>query len=129
MTYHEKDFQQRFNLWCMHNIDCSSAFELKITKGTSLPFAALAPHQKENLLAARHRKLIWKIPDLGATNPFDSFCLCESAAYVVVQFYFRGQKEFFLIDIDKWVDEEKTSERKSLTEDRARAIGKTCLLA
>ena len=130
MSHKEKDFQRLFGIWCRHNIKESCAFELKITHGTSLPFSHLALHQKENLLAVKHNKLIFKIPDgSGQQTPFDSFCLTECSSWVVVQFHRRGQKEFFLIDIDDWCAEENSGKRKSLTEERAREIGKSCMLA
>lgn len=48
---------------------------------------------------------------------------------MVVSFYTRGTKKFYLIDIDAWMNEVETSKkRKSLTEERAAEIGLTCLL-
>ena len=130
--FREKDFQVKFSLWAKHNLDESCAFELKIEKGNALPFSALAVHQKENLLAVKHGSplsFVWKIMDAGYQNPFDGFVLCDASAWIAVMFYSRGCKKFYLIDIDAWCKEEETSDRKSLTEERAEAIGKTCYLA
>lgn len=120
----EKDFQTRFMKWVRNNEYGTAAYELKITKTKSLAFNALREHQKIALLQTKHRKLAYKIADdsIGA-KPFDCFVLEQIPAYVVVMFYKRGQKEFFMIDIDKWVWEEENSDRKSLTVKKAREIG------
>lgn len=127
-TMQEKDFQTTFNHWIAGRSHESAAFELKLTKEKSLPFSRLEEHQKRALYLAKHQEIIFKIPDAGYQNPFDSFLLKGVKAYVVVMFYERGQKEFFMIDIDDWINEEKTSKRKSLTPERAREIGRVCHL-
>ena len=124
----EKDFQTKFNRWCQYHIKTSSAFELKLSKTKAIPFSSVVEHQLNALLIAKHHSLAYKIPDCGFQNPFDSFVLVGVPAYIVVMFYARGQREFFLIDIDTWIKEVKTSDRKSLTEDRAREIGKSYFL-
>jgi len=117
----EKDFQTHFNKWCKHYVQYTSAFELKVSKGKSLPFNALQEHQKNALLIAKHGVLVWKIPDAGYQNPFDSFVMRGVGAYVVIAF--RDQKKvFYLIDIDDWCNEEKISKRKSITEERAEEL-------
>ena len=130
MAYQEKNFQSEFNRWIKYNFKGSAAFELKITKGLSLPFSALKEHQQHSLWAVKHGDLVYKIPDLGFQNPFDCFKLSQLPAFVVVLFY-KGpgkKREFVMIDIDMWSQEEKKSARKSLTEDRAREIGITYTL-
>lgn len=125
----EKDFQTKFSLWLKYNAKTSGAYELKITHEPSLPFSDVKPHQIQNLLLAKHSKLIHKIADVGVLQkPFDCFVLMGVPAYVVVMFYVRGQKTFYMIDVDKWVEEVEKSNRKSLTEVRASEIGVTCYL-
>ena len=118
----EKDFQTKVTRWLQHE-GKTGAYELKLTKTGSLPFSALAPHQKQNLLNAKHSSIVFKIPDSGWTNPFDCFCLRNTNAFVVVQFWKLRVKHFYLIGIDEWVEEEFCSIRKSLTEERANIIG------
>ena len=126
----EKDFQLKFNKWVKHNVKGTAVFELKITHGKSLPFNAVQEHQINALRLAKHSSIHFKIPDSGyAQNPFDSFQIANAPAWVVVMFYQRGQKKFYMIDVDVWIKEEETSDRKSLTEERAKEIGKTCLLS
>ncbi len=120
----EKDFQTLFNRWLKHSwSDGSAAFELKIVHGSSLPFDSVKPHQADALFLAKHHVLIHKIPDLGSLNPFDCYILKDADAYVVVMFYERGAKTFYMIDIDDWINETITSNRKSLTQERAKEIG------
>ncbi len=126
----ESDFQTKFNLWVKYNIKTSSAFELKLTKEKSLAFSAVMPHQLLNLSLAKNGSLAYKIEDGNyAPKPFDSFILVNVPAYVVVMFYHRGQKTFYMIDVDVFIKEKETSDRKSLTVERAGQIGKVCCLA
>lgn len=125
----EAKFQTAFNKWAKHNIDFSGAFELKLVKGNSMPFSAVMEHQVQNLLIVKHSILTYKIPDAGiAQKPFDCFTL-KGNAFIVINYYIRGQKEFVIIDIDDFVKEKETSERKSLTEERAKQIGNVYYLA
>ena len=127
MSFQEKDFQVLFNRWCKYNIIQTSVFELKITKGNSLPFTAVKEHQENALYIAKHSKAIYKLPDDSAgQKPFDSFTIVNATAFIVIMFRAK-QKEFVMIDIDKWLEEKKLSltegQRKSITYDRAREIG------
>ena len=103
----------------------SGAYELKSTRERSLPFAALATHQRHALRQAKQGVLVYKIPDSGFQNPFDCFTLAQVPAFVVVFFYTHGKKEFVMIDIDAWIAEDESSTRRSLTEERAKEIGTT----
>ena len=86
-------------------------------------------HQKDALYGVKHRSLAYKIPDDSRNyKPFDCFFIKNAPAYVVVMFYERGQKEFVMIDIDVFLEEERKSKRKSLTEERAKQIGEVCSL-
>jgi len=113
----EKDFQRTFNHWLKAVHKKTGLFELKITKG-ALPFSAVAPHQVEALLNAKHSCLYYKIPDVGYQNPADAFGLCGEEAYVVIKY----PKAWYMIDIDAFLKERDSSSRKSLTEERAKEI-------
>lgn len=123
----ERDFQSLFTRYVRAKWSrTSAAFELKICKGKSLPFAAVQPHQLAALREAKNGRIAYKIPDDSAGyKPFDSFVLSGALAFVCVMFYARGCRRFYLIDIDAWDSEVATSSRKSLTEARAAAIGET----
>lgn len=130
--YLEKDFQTDFNKWLKHIHYKTGAFELKIADGNSLSFSAVTPHQQDALYATKHGNLVYKIPDDGmAQRPFDCFMMVMVPAFVVVMFHAKqpDQKEFFMIDIDRWIEEATDSTRKSLTSERASEIGSQCFLA
>ena len=114
----EAKHQTRFNHWCKNVFKRTAAFELKQTQTDSLPFSSVQPHQIDALLAVREGVFVWKIPDAGYQNPYDSFCMVNEQAYVVI-FY---PKSFELIPINNFLFEKEKSKRKSLTYERARAI-------
>ena len=126
--YAEKDFQTDFGRWIHHGdaLLASSGFELKVTPHGSIPFSDVREHQLDALMAAKKSRMFWKIPDDSlAAKPFDCFLLVASSAWIVVMFRCRarGQKEFFLIDVEVWTNERKRARRKSMTEERARQVG------
>lgn len=127
MGFQEKNFQTLFNRWAKHFINFTSAFELKISKGKSLPYKNLEEHQLNTLYYAKHNKVIYKIPDAGFTNPFDSFVLYKTLAFVVVMFHAK-QDFFYMIDIDDWINQRENSDRKSITIEEAKEIGIECSL-
>lgn len=94
-------------------------YETKWTASDKMPFSRLEEHQKHYLQAAKHSTVNYKIPDAGFTNPADGFCLHHVDAYVVVKYH--NHKTFYLIDIDRWIDESTHS--KSLSIQRAKEIG------
>lgn len=128
MSYLEKDFQTDFNKWCKHVFYKTAVFELKITNGKSIRFDAVVEHQENALYAAKHGNVVFKIPDCGFQNPFDSFMAVQIPAYVVLMFHAK-QKDFVMVDIDDWLREKQESTRKSLTEERAIEIGTLHTLA
>lgn len=126
----EKNFQTLFLKWVRHQPNLGTVvFELKLTKGGSLNFNALLPHQLIALRAAKHNRIAYKIADDSVGfKPFDCFHIREVPAYIVIMYYTRGEKKFYMIDVDVWDKEVKISKRKSLTKERAAEIGLTCLL-
>ena len=121
----ESKFQTRFNQWLRETQSIDNAgFELKVTKKNSIPFSAVKPHQINALLEVKKRGLIYKISDISlGLKPIDCFIL-HGAAYVVI-LYYKGSRKIntaYIIDIDRFLDEMKTSKRKSLLEHRAMAI-------
>jgi hypothetical protein len=119
----EKDFQTKFGHWLKANWDKSSVFELKLVKSLTMPFSVIADHQLSALFATFNNNIYYKIPDAGYQNPYDCIFLKQIPAYIVIMFYRRGQTEFIMIDINTFITEKNSSNRKSLTELRAKEIG------
>lgn len=117
----EANFQTRFNHYLKHVYKQTGAFELKQTTTAALPFSALETHQEAALLQVAGGSFVYKIPDCGYQNPFDCFSLERCDAFVVVYYALSGK--FYAIAVDEFIHErDHRSERKSLTEDRAKAI-------
>ena len=108
-----------FRKWLKDNPMLSAPIEIKYTTKDNIPFKAVAPHQIDSLLACKSDKgFLWKIPDLGATNPFDCFYYRNSPAYICIKY----PKGHVMIDVETFVMESKRSKRKSLTWSRAKEI-------
>jgi hypothetical protein len=123
----EANFQSLFTKWAKKNVHLSAAFELKICKQRSLPYNRVEEHQVAALYKAKHVTLFHKISDMGlGYKPFDCFALAGAEAYVVIMFYRPGHRRFcYAIDIDRWIEHQVNSKRKSITELEAKKIGRT----
>ena len=120
----EKDIQTIFG----KRNTVNGVFELKLCKGTSLPFKSLAEHQEQALLdCSIGNGYYFKITDqpifagkatrFHTKKPFDCFRLYRVNAYVVLCFYVpRKKKNIYYIDIRDWVNMRMESKRKSVTE-------------
>ena len=122
--------QSEFTWWAKHNISTSTAFELKICKGKSLPYSNIKEHQLWALFNAKHTIIVHKISDMSyGYKPFDCFALAGAEAYLVVMFYKKGKKHScILIEIDVMMKEITRGGRRSLTEERALEIGRVVFL-
>lgn len=117
----------------------SEVYELKISKGNSLPFDSVQEHQIIALVNAENDGLYHKITDppifyggkmrFNVPRPFDCMFLIKAKAFIILWFYHERQKKVFIkIPISIFLKEKNLSERKSLTEQRALEIGKPFLL-
>lgn len=126
----EAAFQSLYTKWLKSYGEASGAHELKFTSGKSIPFAAVKEHQVASLLRAKHGQVVHKISDMAlGFKPFDCFILKESTAFVVLMFYvLKQRRKCYAIDIDDFIAERERSDRKSITESKAREIGITIYL-
>lgn len=123
MPRREANFQTEFNEWCRTNRRPTAAYELKQTEMGILPFDVVKEHQINALLAANQGIICYKIPDdTRSYKPFDSFCLNNVPAYVVIKF----SRNFYGIDIKKFLIEKNLGDRQSLTEARCKEIAAFC---
>jgi hypothetical protein len=118
MQKREAKYQTKFNHWAKEVYKRTAVFELKQTQWSSIPFSDVKDHQVSALVAVSKGTFVWKIPDAGFQNPFDSFCMTKIPAYVVLCF----PKSIEMIPIAGFLLEKERSKRKSITYDRARAI-------
>ena len=116
---HEAKFHSKFRHYLQARMKEPGVFEVKYAHRDIVYFSALEEHQRESLLAAKHRSLTYKPPDdTRGFKPCDFLHFAGVRAYVVVKY----SKGFVLIDIDVWVEEARISKRKSLTWERARYL-------
>lgn len=131
----ESDFQTLFGKFIRaKKPNHSAVFELKLCKGTSIPFDVVKDHQIKALQEVSGTGFYHKLIDppifgdmktrFNAPRPFDCLYLIGIEAFVVVIFYHERQpKKFIFIPIEKFVKEKESSARKSLTEARAKELG------
>lgn len=108
----------KWQRWYKQNVGKTCAFEPKDSRGKPIPFKSVVRHQRNWLMAVKTGCAIYKIPDAGFFNPFDGFCLAGEPAWVVL-FY---DNNFYMIDIEVFLHEEKISKTKSIVENRAKEI-------
>ena len=127
MIKHEAKFHTKLMRWLKHNHDKfpkSFLIESKVIRpgNKSFPFADLSYKEERLLLLAKHKTILQTHSDYSqlGTN-CDASCI-SGGGFIFLQWVERGNKEFFVIDINDFIKERDISERKSLTEERARDI-------
>lgn len=121
MKKREAAFSTRFGRWANHHLRPPAYWETKHTLGKDyLPFTAVKKHQRAWALAAiGPNGKSYKISDQGAGHkPGDGILFGMMDAWIAIQY----PGCFVVIDIEKFLEEEKKSDRKSLTEKRAKQI-------
>jgi hypothetical protein len=134
MKKQEAQFTTIFNAFLRsgnHSIP-SGPMEIKIDdkqKGY-ISFDDVVEHQLDSLMACTTKSgFVFKIPDLGFTNPFDIFYFRNSPAYVLFAYPKRKDKKtnnWYLFTLTTFLHEKSVNKKKSLTEARAAEI---CILS
>lgn len=123
----EKDFYPLINKYYQKHARETIVWEAKITKGKTISFNCLLPHQEENLLKAED-VFTYKIPDVGrALKPFDGFVVYGGTAVFIAIYYLPRKTEIYEILFRDFVNEKYKSEKKSLTIERAREIARAVI--
>ncbi len=122
MKQHEANFALRFRAWLRANpIGYSATFELKdCSNKKSFAYSELKEAQRNWALAISEGKKGALMRQLGGSGEADYTYHFQQPAYIVINF----KEGFCLITIQDFLTEEKKSERKSLTHDRAREISR-----
>ena len=131
--YLEKDFSTDVRKWIAKNFRKPCAFELKVSDTDSLAFDRLETHQREALLKVKNGPHVGILRNDGIYKtqlPYDGYFLNKCAAWVIIQFNSkdRGNRVFYVLDIEDFCKEEASSDRRSLTAGRAGEIGTRCEL-
>lgn len=105
--------------------DTSTAWELKLSKGdNALPYSSFQEQQLPSLLKAKHGCVYRKISDAEqGLKPYDASQICHASAFIVAGWHHEMKGiTCYWIDVEMFLDEQKRSSRKSLTEARASEI-------
>jgi len=118
MKKREADFGVRFRHWIRANPQYSSAYELKQTSKSSIPFSCLEEHQASYLMAIRRgdKGILTRVQ--GTNGEPDYIYLRNFPARIVIKF----PTKFEIIDIETFLLERNRSKKKSLTAERAGEI-------
>lgn len=105
----------------------TEVYELKICKGTSLPFASVKEHQIEALKKVETAGFYHKLSDppvfygmntrFNIKRPFDCLCIVRAKAFLVFWFYKPKQlKRFIKVRINDFLELKDKIGKKSFTE-------------
>lgn len=131
MQKREAEFQTRLNKWMKYHIEALglNAFwlEAKVSRTNSIPFSAVKDHQERSLKQAEEGYMYHKFSDaMRMGTPCDAIYTYKVGGIIALQYWKPQEKTFYLIPYKAWVKEKESSNRKSLTEERAREIGIIC---
>ena len=122
----EQRFTTELQKWMRANkqlLPRAYAWEVKVsTDDNALPFDAVQEHQIYALEIAKWQCFVYKFSDLDRMQkPCDGVTI-SGAGFLIFHWARKGNKNFYIIDIDVFINEKETSKRKSLTESKAREI-------
>lgn len=121
MHKREQAFTTQFIKWLRHKWSYGSAlFEVKSSDavGNAIPFNHVQPHQIQTLLNAR--RFVYKLSDIGMVQmPCDVVNIVNGEGYLVFHY---GGKEFYIVEINKFLAHRDTSTRKSITKEEAKSL-------
>lgn len=125
--YDEAKMGSEFNRWVKKNgWDLpSTPYEHKITKLKSLPFSRLEEHQIYYLGKCKTSAYSYKISDASpGLKPFDGFVFSDNpiSLFTIMFYKKRTPRIIYCIDRDDLLCYIETSDRKSLTEDKAKEL-------
>ena len=127
MLRDESKFHTTMMKWLRYNLDSfpkSFLIETKITRRgkQSFPYRELSEKEERLLLKGKHKTILQTHSDYSQFGTLcDGSCI-SGGGFIFLKWMRRANKEFFIIDIDKFIEHRDKSKRKSLTESEAREI-------
>jgi len=127
MRRDESKFHTKLMTWLRYHLDLfpkSFLIETKIVRRgkQSFLYRELSEKEERLLLKGKHKTILQTHSDYSQFGTLcDGSCI-SGGGFIFLQFYRRANKEFFIIDIDKFIEHRDKSKRKSLTEEEARSI-------
>lgn len=131
MAYKECMFQSQISKYLKKSAWCTFPYELKVSAGKTVRFGSFQEHQLPKLWDAKHGIQHHKISDSAiGFKPYDGYVFKEvDNAYVGLLFEKDKQhKECYFIDIDEVYKLKEIPNKKSITLDDAKRLGKKIVL-
>lgn len=120
----EKDYYADIGQYYLKTATVTTTWEAKFTRTKYLNFRCLPAHQEEKLLKSE-RAYSYKIPDNGpAQKPFDGITVVKAVPVLIAIYYTPNNERVYEIPIRAFLKEKYESGEKSLSEERAKQIGK-----
>lgn len=88
----------------------------------SFPFSELSPKEERLLLKAKHSTLIQTHSDYSRLGTNCDGSIISGGGLIFIKWMRRGNKRFYIIDIDNFIKKRDSLKRKSLTEEEAKSI-------
>ncbi len=129
MRKDEATFHTNFIKWWGHNrhlLPPSFKFETKIIRlnATSFPVKELSEKEERLLLQAKHSACIQTNSDYGGAGTDCDGDVVSGGGFIIMQDFKRGNKTFYVIDIDSFIAKRDSMTRKSMTTEHFKEIGK-----
>jgi len=123
---HEARFTTEVQKWLRHNakdLPLAFAWEAKVATTPNLFFSQVPKHQRDALEIAKWQVFCYKISDYDQMKkPCDGVFMRDAGGMLLLHWIRKGNKTFYMIDIDRFQAFEKSCGKKSLNEDDARKI-------
>ena len=127
MIKHEAKFHARAMRWLKYNLDKfpdSFLIESKVVRPDRVTFSFydLSGKEERLLLQASNSAIIQTNSDYSREGTNCDASVISGGGYIFIYWVRKGNKKFYVIDIEKWVGERDNNIGSNLTEERAVVI-------
>ena len=124
MIKHEAKFHARAMRWLKYNLDKfpdSFLIESKVVRPDRVTFSFydLSGKEEKLLLQAKNKCVIQTHSDYDRSGTNCDASVISGGGFIFIYWVRKGNKKFYVIDIEKWVGERDNNIGSNLTEERA----------
>ena len=129
MIKHEAKFHARAMRWLKYNLDKfpnSFLIESKVVRPDRVTFSFydLSGKEERLLLQASNSAIIQTNSDYSREGTNCDASVISGGGYIFIYWVRKGNKKFYVIDIEDWIRERDTGNKLCLTEKRAKFLAK-----
>jgi len=127
MHKQEAEFHTKLVKWLQYNLrkfPASFIFETKVVRGNRFSFKELTEKEKRVLIRAKHKSVIQTHSDIARLGTLCDGGVYSGGGYIFIKWIERGNKEFYAIDIDDFINFTNKASHKSITKNEARKISR-----